>query len=133
MTIGRREFLKFTGGAAAGTAALEAASGPRPAHAAGPLKTQGATQVNSICYYCAVGCGIKVSVAKGRVVAIEGDPEHPINRGTLCSKAQAFTQAQDHPRRLRTARYRAPGSDRWEEKPLDWVVEQIARRMKATR
>lgn len=133
MAIGRRDFLKISGGAAAGVAALNASPGPPPAEAAGPLKTEGATQVNSICYYCAVGCGIKAYVADGKVVAIEGDPEHPINRGTLCSKAQAFTQAVDHPRRLRTARYRAPGSDRWEEKPLDWALDQIAQRVKATR
>ncbi len=133
MAIARREFLRLSGGAAVGVAALEGSAGPPAAEAAEPLKTQGATQVHSICYYCAVGCGINVSVANGKVIAIEGDPEHPINRGTLCSKAQAFTQALDHERRLRKARYRAPGSDHWEDKPLDWALDQIALRIKATR
>jgi formate dehydrogenase major subunit len=105
---------------------------PTPA-AARELKTKGAKEVPSICYYCAVGCGIVASVADGKVVTIQGDPGHPINRGTLCSKAQAYIQVLDHPKRLTKALYRPPGATEWQEKPLDWAMAEIAQRIKATR
>ena len=73
------------------------------------------------------------TAASGKVVAIQGDPEHPINRGTLCSKAQAFIQVLDHPNRLTKALYRAPGSKEWQEKPMDWAMAEIAQRIKTTR
>lgn len=132
MGVTRRDFLKGAGT----SAALAAATGVERASAepyTAQLKTKGATEVASICYYCAVGCGIKASVVDGKVVSLQGDPEHPINRGTLCSKAQAYIQALDHPRRLTRALYRAPGAGEWQEKPLDWAMDQIAQRVKATR
>lgn len=134
MALSRRQFLK--GGAATSGAAAAVGLGLdlKPVQIqAQTLKTKSAKAVPSICYYCAVGCGILTWVEGGKVVQIEGDPDHPINRGTLCSKAQAFSQALSHERRLRNARYRAPGSDRWEEKPLDWALDQIVRRIVATR
>jgi formate dehydrogenase major subunit len=132
MSITRRDFLKGAG-AGAGLAATGGA-GLAPAESeARELKTKDARDVPSLCYYCAVGCGIRVSVADDKVVAIQGDPEHPINRGALCSKAQAYTQVLDNPRRLTKALYRAPGAAQWQEKPLDWAMDQIARRIKATR
>ena len=131
MSVTRREFLK---GAGAGTALAAAAADLTPAEvAASELKTKGAREVPSLCYYCAVGCGIVASVADGKVVAIQGDLEHPINRGALCAKAQAYIQVLDHPRRLTTALYRAPGATEWQQKPLAWAMEQVAQRIKATR
>ncbi len=131
MDVTRREFIKGTG-AGAGLAAAGAPS--LAAEAYSPrLKTTGAQEVPSICYYCAVGCGIRASVVDGRVVAIQGDPEHPINRGALCSKAQAYLQVLYHPHRLTRVLYRAPGAREWEVKPLDWAMDQIARRIQATR
>jgi formate dehydrogenase major subunit len=132
MSVTRRDFLKGTGIGAglAATAGVELA--PAEVYAK-ELKTKGAKEVPSLCYYCAVGCGIKASVADGKVVAIQGDPEHPINRGTLCSKAQAYIQVFDHPKRLTKALYRAPGATEWQEKPLDWAMAEIAQRIKATR
>lgn len=130
MNLTRRDFLKGAGtgtGLAAGLELTPAAA------VAAELKTKGAREVPSICYYCAVGCGIVASVADGKVVAIQGDLEHPINRGTLCSKAQAYIQVLDHPRRLTKTLYRAPGGTEWQEKPLDWAMDEIAQRIKATR
>jgi anaerobic selenocysteine-containing dehydrogenase len=132
MSVTRREFLKGAGTGAAVAAAVGLDAAPAETYTPA-LKTAGATEVPSICYYCAVGCGIKASVADGKVVAIQGDPEHPINRGTLCSKAQAYIQVLDHPRRLRKALYRAPGATAWEEKPLDWAMAEIAQRIRAAR
>jgi formate dehydrogenase major subunit len=132
MSITRRDFMKVSGTSATLAATGAIALGPGEAPAA-ELKTKGAQEVPSICYYCAVGCGIVASVAGGKVVAIQGDPTHPINRGALCAKAQAYTQVLDHPERLTKALYRAPGAGQWEEKPLDWAMDRIAERIKATR
>lgn len=132
MSLTRRDFLKGAGTGAALGGAVGVELGSAEAYVT-ELKTKGAKEIPSICYYCAVGCGIKASVADGKVVAIQGDPEHPINRGTLCSKAQAYIQVLQHPNRLTKALYRAPGAAEWQEKPLDWAMEQIAQRIKATR
>jgi formate dehydrogenase major subunit len=72
-------------------------------------------------------------VAGGKVINIEGDPDHPINRGSLCSKGAALSQIPSNERRLTKVRYRAPGSDRWEEKSWSWAIQEIAKRVKATR
>ncbi len=132
MTFTRRDFIKRTGTGAAVAATVGTEAVPAEAYQA-ELKTRGTRAVNSICYYCAVGCGIVASVADGRVVAIQGDPEHPINRGALCSKAQAYIQVLEHPHRLTRVLYRAPGAREWEARPLDWAMAEIARRVKATR
>ena len=99
-----------------------------------PAKITKATQVTtSICPYCGVGCGLVAYTKNGKLVDVEGDPDHPINQGTLCSKGQAVFEVVTSPRRLKKVRYRAPGSDHWEEKPLDWAITTLAQRVKATR
>jgi formate dehydrogenase major subunit len=80
-----------------------------------------------------VGCGLIAHTVDGKLVNIEGDPDHPINQGALCSKGQAVFEVVTSPRRLEKVRYRAPGSDQWEEKELDWAVKTLAQRIKATR
>lgn len=132
MSFTRRDFIKGAGVGAGVAATAPAGLAPADAYTT-ELKTKGTQEVPSICYYCAVGCGIKVSVRDGKVVAIQGDPEHPINRGALCSKAQAYIQVLDHPKRLTRVLYRAPGAPEWQEKPLDWAMDQIAKRIAATR
>ncbi len=89
--------------------------------------------VHSVCPYCAVGCGLNVYVKEGKVIDIEGDPNSPVNHGTLCPKGSATFQYTVNSSRLTQALYRAPYSDRWEVKSLDWVMEQIAQRIKKTR
>jgi len=89
--------------------------------------------VHSVCPYCAVGCGLNVYVKDGRVIDIEGNPESPINHGTLCPKGSATFQYTINPSRLQHVHYRAPYSDHWEVKTLDWAMEQIAQRVKKTR
>ncbi len=89
--------------------------------------------VHSVCPYCAVGCGLNVYVKNGQVIDIEGNPESPINHGTLCPKGSATFQYTVNPSRLQQVKYRAPYSDRWEIKTLDWAMEQIAQRVKKTR
>jgi formate dehydrogenase major subunit len=92
----------------------------------------------TICCFCAVGCGAIVAAENGRVVNLEGDPDHPINQGSLCSKGMALAQlnavdGEVNPNRLQKVKYRAPSSSTWEEKSLEWAIEQIARRIKDTR
>jgi len=100
--------------------------------AKGP-RTRGATKVESVCPYCAVGCSQLIYVKDGAVIDIEGNPESPINEGTLCPKGANTFQLATNPHRITKALYRAPYSDHWEERPLDWVMERIAERVKETR
>src|SRR5436305_4819191 len=87
----------------------------------------------SVCPYCAVGCSLNVYVKDGKVIDIEGNPDSPINRGTLCPKGAATFQYTVNSSRLTQVLYRAPYSDHWEVKSLDWAMEQIAQRIKKTR
>lgn len=87
----------------------------------------------SICPYCAVGCAQLIYAKGDDVIQIEGDPRSPINQGTLCPKGAATYSWMMNPNRLTTVKYRAPYSDRWEEKPLDWAMERIAQLVKRTR
>ena len=108
----------------------------RPARAAAEgLKTKihGAKEYASVCPYCAVGCGQIVSVRDGVIVNIEGNPDSPISRGTLCPKGSASYQLAVNPNRLTKVKYRAPFATEWEEKPLDWAMERIAQLTKKTR
>jgi len=89
--------------------------------------------VHSVCPYCAVGCSLNVYVKDGEVIDIEGNADSPINRGTLCPKGSATFQYTVNPSRLTQVLYRAPYSDHWETKTLEWAMEQIAQRVKKTR
>ena len=96
-------------------------------------RLRGATVTESVCPYCAVGCGQLIYTKAGQVIDIEGNPESPVNEGTLCPKGANAFQLAVNPHRVTHVLYRAPYSDHWEQKPLDWALDQIARRVKATR
>ena len=96
-------------------------------------RLRGATASVSVCPYCAVGCSQVVYAKDGRIIDIEGNYESPINGGTLCPKGAATSGLLNSPYRLTTVKYRAPGADRWEERPLDWAMERIAHLVKQTR
>ena len=83
--------------------------------------------VQSVCPYCAVGCGQRVFVKDGRVVQIEGDPDSPVSRGRLCPKGSASEQLVNNPGRQRKALYRRPGGTDWESIELSTAVEMVAR------
>lgn len=87
----------------------------------------------SICPYCAVGCAQLIYAKDGRPIHVEGDPRSPINQGTLCPKGAATLGLLTSPIRLNRVLYRAPYSERWEVRPLDWAMERIARLTKRTR
>lgn len=132
--LSRREFLRFSSGGFAIGGLLGLGFDLRPARAeVRRLKIEGGREVPSICPYCAVGCGQLVTAQNGKIVNIEGDPENPINRGTLCPKGAATYQLVVNPRRLTQVLYRAPGKKDWETKTLDWTLDRIAALVKQTR
>ncbi len=138
-SLSRRTFLRGAAGVAAGTVAAELlALGIDTRAAAGrgaqaPIKR--GRETPSVCPYCAVGCGqiVMTDTASGRIIDIQGNPDSPINQGTLCPKGAATFQLVVNPLRWTKVKYRAPGSDRWEEKPLAWAMDRIAALTKATR
>jgi formate dehydrogenase major subunit len=98
-----------------------------------PLKKQ-LGETTTICPYDGSGCGFIVAAENGKVVNIEGDPEHPINRGGACAKGASMRQlSAENPWRLSKVLYRRPGGTDWEEQSWDWAIETIARRLKDTR
>jgi formate dehydrogenase major subunit len=99
----------------------------------GRFKFADTHEVPSVCPYCAVGCGQLVSVRGGKIVNIEGNPDSPINRGTLCPKGSATYQLVVNPNRLTKVKYRAPYATDWQEVSLEWAMERIAARVKETR
>jgi len=135
----RRQFLKAStiGGVAVSVLGFDLA----PAHAqVRELKIARTTETRSTCPYCSVSCGVIIHTlgdrgrnVKPTVVHVEGDPDHPINQGTLCPKGITLKHNIVNDRRLTTVKYRAPGSSAWEEKSWDWAIDRIARLVKQTR
>src|SRR2546421_4720745 len=114
---------------------MEVGSRVQPFSAESITKAPGirdAQVVMTVCPYCAVGCSLNVYVKDGNVIDIEGNPDSPINHGTLCPKGAATFQYTVNASRLTQVLYRAPYSDHWEVKSLDWAMEQIAQRLKRT-
>jgi len=132
MDISRRDFLKISGG----TAVAAGAIGLTPEEVAAKelaLRTKGSVETTTICPYCSVGCGIIVHTKDGKVINAEGDPEHPINEGTLCSKGQSLYQVVNNPKRLTKPLYRAAGASEWKEVEWNWALDEIAKKVKETR
>jgi len=87
----------------------------------------------SVCPYCGVGCSQLVYHKDGKVIDIEGNPASPINGGHLCPKGASTYQLVNNPHRPTKVLYRAPHSDHWEERPLDWAMDRIAHLVRETR
>ncbi|HWK08568.1 MAG TPA: hypothetical protein VNR64_00860 [Vicinamibacterales bacterium] len=139
MSISRRAFIQSTvlGGIGLSTFGFDVA----PAYAqARTLKISRTTETRSTCPYCSVSCGViihtlgdKAKNAVQQVVHVEGDPDHPINRGTLCPKGASLEQDIRNERRLLKSQVRRPGSDHWEDIPYDQAIDEIGRLVKKTR
>ncbi len=97
------------------------------------FKLEGVQEHRSVCPYCAVGCGLVVHVRGKTIVNVEGDPESPINEGTLCPKGAAAFQLAVNPLRQTKVLYRRPHHGAWETRSLDWAMDAIADRLTATR
>src|SRR5436853_4750250 len=139
MAVSRRTFIQSTlaGGAGLSVFGFDVA---RVAAQARTLKISRTTETRSTCPYCAVSCGViihtlgdKAKNVTPSVVHVEGDPDHPINRGTLCPKGSTLKEDINNPNRLRNPKVRRPGSDHWEDISWDDAIQQIARHIKTTR
>jgi formate dehydrogenase major subunit len=104
-----------------------------PATRAKHSRLRGATAVNSVCPYCAVGCGQLVYVKDGQCIDIEGDPRSPINAGTLCPKGANTFQLNQNPHRPTSVLHREPFATEWRAVSLDWAMDRIAQLTKQTR
>ena len=134
MSLSRRDFLKFGTTSAAGVAVAGGGLDLAPVQAAATdLKIKEAKAVASVCPYCAVGCGQLIFAKGDKIIDIEGNPDTPHTLGRLCPKGAATIQLSNNPLRPTKALYRAPGSEKWEEKPIEWMYEQVAKRYYDTR
>jgi len=143
MAMTRREFIKFTGlGLTASSLGLLGfgAAGVAQAAAVRPFKLTHATETRNTCTYCSVACGIliysmgdRAKNAVSNIIHIEGDPDHPVNRGTLCPKGSALLDIVHAPTRLKAPRYREPGSAEFKEVSWDFALDRIARLIKDDR
>lgn len=96
-------------------------------------RIQDAQMYAGICPFCAVGCSQRVYVKDNQIIDIEGNPDSPISAGHLCPKGASTYQLVNNPNRPTKLLYRAPHSDHWEERPLDWAMDRIAHLVKQTR
>jgi formate dehydrogenase major subunit len=97
------------------------------------LKLSNVHELTTSCNFCSCGCGMVASVREGKLIAMEGDYDHIVNRGSLCVKGISMFATHASPNRLAKPRYRAPGSDHWEEISWDDAVERIAQKIRKTR
>jgi formate dehydrogenase major subunit len=137
--VTRRQFLKRSGLVAGGATLgglVALGLDPEPVRAATlPLdfKIRNTKVVPSVCPYCAVGCGLLLHVRDGKLVNLEGNPDSPINRGTLCPKGAASFALTVNPERRTKALHRRPGATAWEEIDLHKAMDMVAERVKKTR
>src|SRR3989440_6584105 len=139
MDVTRRDFLKVTlvGGVGVTAFGFQLAPVYAPTQA---LKIARTTETRSTCPYCSVSCGVishtlgdRAKNATPQVVHVEGDPDHPINRGTLCPKGASLEQDILNDRRLLKPQVRRPGSDHWEDISWDDAINEVGRWVKKTR
>jgi len=141
VNMSRRQFFKVTGASLAGSSLTLLGAAPAPAMAeVRQYKLARMTETRNTCPYCSVACGVLMyslgdgaKNATARIVHIEGDSDHPVNRGTLCPKGAGLIDFINSPNRLKYPEYRAPGSDTWQRISWDDALERIATLMKQDR
>ncbi len=139
--MSRRQFLKVTGATLAGSSIALLGFAPATALAeVRQYKLARSTETRNTCPYCSVGCGILMyglgdgaKNATARIIHIEGDADHPVNRGTLCPKGASLIDFIHSPNRLQVPEYRAPGATEWSPIAWDDALNRIAKLMKADR
>ena len=139
--MNRRQFFKVTAAMLSGSSMAALGLAPEAALAeVRQYKIARMTETRNTCPYCSVGCGILMyglgdgaKNVKTTIVHIEGDADHPVNRGTLCPKGASLIDFIHSPNRLKQPQYRAPGSDKWQTISWDEALDRIAALMKADR
>jgi formate dehydrogenase major subunit len=131
--VSRRKWLKLTVGGGAGLA-LGGLFDVRAARAASQeLKLANVSEFTTSCNFCSCGCGMIAAVRDGKLLKMEGDYDHIVNRGSLCVKGISMHATHASPLRLTTPRYRAPGSDHWEDISWDDAISRVAQKIRKTR
>jgi formate dehydrogenase major subunit len=141
MSFSRRQFLKLSAAGMGSTSLVALGFAPdRVLADVRAFKLAHTSQTRNTCPYCSVSCGLimyglgdKAKNARSKIIHIEGDPDHPVNRGTLCPKGASLIDFVNSPDRLRYPEYRAPGSDKFERVTWDWALDRIARLLKNDR
>ena len=141
MDIDRRQFFRVSSAGLAASSLVALGFSPATALAeVRQFKLAGTTVTRQTCTYCSVGCGILMyslgdgaKNAKPSVIHVEGDPDHPVNRGTLCPKGASLLDIVNSPSRLRYPEYRAPGSNEWTRMSWPEALDRIAKLLKADR
>jgi formate dehydrogenase major subunit len=134
MKLTRRELLKVAGAGAGALALGSLGVNYLIAESyAKDLKIKGAKEVTSICPFCSVSCRFIAHVKGGEVVSTEGDPGYPVSEGSLCAKGATMNSMVNSDHRVLKPLYRAPYSEKWEEKSWSWMLKNVARRIKDTR
>ncbi len=141
MSVTRRQFLKLTASSIGSTGLVALGFAPDLVLAdVRQFKLAHTTQTRNTCPYCSVSCGVILyglgdgaKNARTKLIHIEGDPDHPVNRGTLCPKGAGLLDFVNSPNRLRYPEYRAPGSSEWKRVTWDWALDRITRLMKDDR
>jgi formate dehydrogenase major subunit len=133
MDVTRRNFLKFSG-LTAGSVLLPSSMATSAERIGGFPLHKPIKEAATICPYCSCGCGLLISKGPdGHILNAEGDPDNPQNRGALDPKSISVRQLSQSPLRLKKPLYRAPGSERFVEKDWDWMITEVAKRVKTTR
>jgi len=132
-SVNRRDLLKLTLCGGAGLALDGVLNAAEVTAAAKDLKLSQIQEFTTSCNFCSCGCGMVAQVRDGKLIAMEGDYDHIVSRGSLCPKGISMFATHASPLRLTTPKYRAPGSDHWED--IEWkeVAEKIARKIKKVR
>ncbi len=141
MPFSRRQFLKLTASSIGSTGLVALGFAPdRVLADVRTFKLAHTTQTRNTCPYCSVSCGVILyglgdgsKNARTKIIHIEGDPDHPVNRGTLCPKGASLLDFVNSPDRLRRPEHRAPGASEWKPVSWDWALDRIARLMKDDR
>jgi len=131
--VSRRDMLKLTLGAGAGLAVSEILDMPTVKAASQKLKLSQVNEYTTSCNFCSCGCGMVAAVRDGKLIAMEGDYDHIVNRGSLCVKGISMFATHASPHRLAKPRYRAPGSDHWEDISWNDAIERVAQKIRKTR
>ena len=141
MNVNRRQFFKICSATAGGSSAALLGFAPTPALAeARAYKLDRATETRNMCPYCSVSCGVliyslgdKSKNAKSKIIHIEGDPDNPVNRGTLCPKGAGLLDMVNAEGRLKFPEVREPGSNEWKKISWDDAFARVAKHMKTDR
>jgi formate dehydrogenase major subunit len=132
-SINRRDWLRLTVSGGAGLAIGDLLDLSTVRAATQKLKLENISEFTTSCNFCSCGCGMVAAVREGKLISMEGDYGHIVNRGSLCVKGISMFATHTSPNRLTEPRYRAPGSDHWEDISWDDAIARVAQKIRKTR